>query len=110
MIRRPPRSTQPTTLFPYTTLFRSHHLESGLDLGDIVDQSPVAIQRGMAIHELRMANTRACVELVQAALARVERGDALPGRRQKSKGRYYSFMPAVLKETVARHFDDYVSR
>jgi hypothetical protein len=28
MIRRPPRSTQPTTLFPYTTLFRSipHYL------------------------------------------------------------------------------------
>src|SRR5881392_4275731 len=24
MIRRPPRSTQRTTLFPYTTLFRSH--------------------------------------------------------------------------------------
>jgi isoleucyl-tRNA synthetase len=26
MIRRPPRSTQPTTLFPYTTLFRSGEL------------------------------------------------------------------------------------
>src|SRR6059036_4321512 len=26
MIRRPPRSTQPTTLFPYTTLFRSRAL------------------------------------------------------------------------------------
>jgi coniferyl-aldehyde dehydrogenase len=26
MIRRPPRSTQPTTLFPYTTLFRSYDL------------------------------------------------------------------------------------
>src|SRR5881392_4415856 len=25
MIRRPPRSTQRTTLFPYTTLFRSLH-------------------------------------------------------------------------------------
>src|SRR6059036_4382247 len=24
MTRRPPRSTQPTTLFPYTTLFRSY--------------------------------------------------------------------------------------
>src|SRR3546814_7909347 len=24
MIRRPPRSTRPDTLFPYTTLFRSH--------------------------------------------------------------------------------------
>jgi ATP-binding cassette subfamily B protein len=27
MIRRPPRSTQPTTLFPYTTLFRSNETE-----------------------------------------------------------------------------------
>src|SRR5213596_4214986 len=31
MIRRPPRSTQDRTLFPYTTLFRS--LEDGEDLG-----------------------------------------------------------------------------
>jgi fatty-acyl-CoA synthase len=27
MIRRPPRSTQPTTLFPYTTLFRSGYFD-----------------------------------------------------------------------------------
>src|SRR3546814_9530773 len=27
MIRRPPRSTRPDTLFPYTTLFRSTHPE-----------------------------------------------------------------------------------
>src|SRR3546814_11410588 len=26
MIRRPPRSTRPDTLFPYTTLFRADHL------------------------------------------------------------------------------------
>src|SRR6187431_3746269 len=26
MIRRPPRSTQQSTLFPYTTLFRSDHV------------------------------------------------------------------------------------
>src|SRR3546814_13223094 len=29
MIRRPPRSTRTDTLFPYTTLFRSIHLEVG---------------------------------------------------------------------------------
>src|SRR3546814_1669732 len=28
MIRRPPRSTRTDTLFPYTTLFRSAHLDS----------------------------------------------------------------------------------
>src|SRR3546814_15320582 len=27
MIRRPPRSTRTDTLFPYTTLFRSYHVE-----------------------------------------------------------------------------------
>src|SRR3546814_1175689 len=30
MIRRPPRSTLTDTLFPYTTLFRSHHLAGEL--------------------------------------------------------------------------------
>src|SRR3546814_18047720 len=31
MIRRPPRSTRTDTLFPYTTLFRSHdHRQDGL--------------------------------------------------------------------------------
>src|SRR3546814_4011346 len=28
MIRRPPRSTRTDTLFPYTTLFRSHAIEA----------------------------------------------------------------------------------
>jgi hypothetical protein len=36
MIRRPPRSTQPTTLFPYTTLFRS-----GQRLGDLAANTVV---------------------------------------------------------------------
>src|SRR3546814_15945328 len=33
MIRRPPRSTRTDTLFPYTTLFRSHHAGSDDDRG-----------------------------------------------------------------------------
>src|SRR3546814_20260563 len=31
MIRLPPRSTRTDTLFPYTTLFRSHRLESSFN-------------------------------------------------------------------------------
>src|SRR3546814_5797994 len=33
MIRRPPRSTRTDTLFPYTTLFRSHGREPSRDRG-----------------------------------------------------------------------------
>src|SRR3546814_4631578 len=36
MIRRPPRSTRTDTLFPYTTLCRSHVLKLGLADRDIV--------------------------------------------------------------------------
>src|SRR3546814_5848757 len=39
MIRRPPRSTRTDTLFPYTTLFRSHILATGLAFADRVFQS-----------------------------------------------------------------------
>src|SRR3546814_15564102 len=55
MIRRPPRSTRPDTLFPYTALFRSvgdlglpgevggggdesDHLDHALDLVEVTDQ------------------------------------------------------------------------
>src|SRR3546814_2405399 len=34
MIRRPPRSTRTDTLFPYTTLFRSHPLRLNANLTD----------------------------------------------------------------------------
>src|SRR3546814_15247342 len=35
MIRRPPRSTRTDTLFPYTTLFRSHHVQPLHQRGDL---------------------------------------------------------------------------
>src|SRR3546814_20236120 len=46
MIRRPPRSTRTDTLFPYTTLFRSHRLgtmevESALVAHDMVAEAAV---------------------------------------------------------------------
>src|SRR3546814_1953902 len=52
MIRRPPRSTRTYTLFPYTTLFRSH--PAGLQLGDdlagnvVVKAGPVRAGTGVS--------------------------------------------------------------
>jgi GNAT superfamily N-acetyltransferase len=39
MIRRPPRSTQPTTLFPYTTLFRSRFFINQIETKEFLEQS-----------------------------------------------------------------------
>src|SRR2546422_7719694 len=52
MIRRPPRST----LFPYTTLFRSQKVDRLVCLGDIIGYG---------------ANPNECIELVRAATPHV---------------------------------------
>src|SRR5216110_241021 len=48
MIRRPPRSTQAHTLFPYTTLFRS----TGCGTGELALQVPGELGDGREIEEL----------------------------------------------------------
>src|SRR3546814_13552048 len=49
MIRRPPRSTRTDTLFPYTTLFRSHRpridVQIGIELANPHAKSP-RLQQG----------------------------------------------------------------
>src|SRR3546814_2793208 len=42
MIRRPPRSTRTDTLFPYTTLFRSHRAERVVALRHVLHHYPEA--------------------------------------------------------------------
>src|SRR3546814_1829162 len=65
MIRRPPRSTRTDTLFPYTTLFRSHDVHPSADRHPLkgvgrhpdvrrvdvplVDELPVPFQEGVAL-------------------------------------------------------------
>src|SRR3546814_20159762 len=60
MIRRPPRSTRTDTLFPYTTLFRSHR-RTGFGL----------LQREDRVDDV-------VVGLVAAALARFQRAELEP--------------------------------
>src|SRR3546814_11461172 len=50
MIRRPPRSTRTDTLFPYTTLFRSHAVPDDLPIGRTMKPaSTISVRDGHAI-------------------------------------------------------------
>src|SRR3546814_11526253 len=50
MIRRPPRSTRTDTLFPYTTLFRSHNLGEVIDATlATIDNPAITLDELMAI-------------------------------------------------------------
>src|SRR3546814_13850874 len=67
MIRRPPRSTRTDTLFPYTTLFRSGHVEQLVERAEdrihelgsgllvlIVVVEGGAVDRKTTVHQLRL--------------------------------------------------------
>src|SRR5207248_11491670 len=56
MLRRPPRST----LFPYTTLFRSHELEQHLGQAEAIDELCAQLEG-----QMRMACPRCQVELTR---------------------------------------------
>src|SRR3546814_4972226 len=72
MIRRPPRSTRPDTLFPYTTLFRSHRPRQPrwwqlCPALAVIDPGPAAVLTDLIIEvtsepQLRRIQNGRCVE------------------------------------------------
>src|SRR2546430_5939689 len=95
MIRRPPRST----LFPYTTLFRSRYVarEPSPELGDISEHTALGVWHGMraCLEFARLKKARVAVQGVGSVgmwLARILRGEGMelvvadldPERAQKA--------------------------
>jgi methionyl-tRNA formyltransferase len=85
-----------------------HHVDGALDTGDIALQDAVAIDKTTELYQLRARNTQACVELGKTALSQIACSGRVARRRQTRRGRYYSFMPAVLKEQCLTRFNRYV--
>ena len=82
-----------------------HRLTPELDAGDVVDRRPVALASGMGLHELRRVHTEGCVEIVTEALGDFAATGAFQATPQARPGRYYSFMPAVMKDLCVRRFE-----
>jgi methionyl-tRNA formyltransferase len=87
-----------------------HDVDAELDTGRIVFQDQLEIRRNTELYQVRAINTRSCVKLAVLALTSLKSGDALPSRKQTQRGRYYSFMPAVLKEVCLKKFEQHVAR
>src|SRR3546814_7067919 len=87
MIRRPPRSTRPDTLFPYTTLFLSVDLVVDLDDAVEVDRAVDAIHRvGRQLEVLQQRahdRLRAVGGDLQPHRAQVAAADQLVAQRQR---------------------------
>src|SRR3546814_18544966 len=71
MIRRPPRSTRTDTLFPYTTLFRSHGRGADRDYGDAEGRALTFLPSPLQGRGARLGSA-------QRALVAAERGGPSP--------------------------------
>jgi len=81
-----------------------HVLNEAFDDGPIIGIRPVALCRDMELHQLRHRNTESAFELTRAAVDELRRTGDVPSRNQRQVGRYYSFMPAVLKPICVKRF------
>src|SRR3546814_2187302 len=71
MIRRPPRSTRTYTLFPYTTLFRSHAIKTkhGAKLGDKRIKVYSATKFSPMLHVKNLTNGREQAQQILSQLS-----------------------------------------
>ncbi len=84
-----------------------HKVSVGLDEGDIVKQEKININKNMQIKELRKKTTEVNIKISLEALREYEKEGTFSSRPQKKIGRYYSFMPGVLKEKCRLNFEKF---
>jgi methionyl-tRNA formyltransferase len=84
-----------------------HTVNEVLDDGKIIGIRPIPLVRDMKLHELRRRNTECALRLTVDAIGELVRSGVMPSRAQRQNGRYYSFMPAVLKAQCVKKFERY---
>lgn len=84
-----------------------HRVEPTLDTGDVVSMRRVPLRKGIRVHELRAEAALLCNEMVADMLTDLRMDGTLGAYRQRTEGRYFSFMPACLKSHVERKFQEY---
>jgi len=63
----------------------------------------------MALHEFRASSTATVVALLTNAFRHFETDGEFKGAKQRRKGRYYSSMPAIMKDLCVRNFAKYTA-
>src|SRR3546814_18957202 len=80
MIRRPPRSTRPDTLFPYTTLFRSaldpvYAKKLGVDVDNLIVSQPDTGEQALEIVDTLVRSNAIDILIVDSVAALVPRAE-----------------------------------
>ena len=81
-----------------------HHVDNTYDTGAIFETSSVLISEVSCISQLRYWNTQACLEMSIRLIEAFSTESSYELIPQTTIGRYYSFMPSVLKQECVSRF------
>ena len=87
-----------------------HVVSKDLDAGDIIEKRSIDLLKTKDLYSLRAANTLNCINMSLLALDYFKNKGTFQLSPQTQKGRYYSFMPTVLKEVCVKKFCKYRQR
>ena len=76
-----------------------HKIEDELDKGEIYRQSQIKYPKDIKVFKMRFYETLLATQMMQEFLLDYER-EKTKFRKQRKEGRYYSFMPSVLKNLL----------
>ena len=92
----------------YDSLFTYlHEALPRVDSGKYVFKKKIKINKNFKLETLRYQNTINCLKMAKKFINSFKKND-LKRYKLKSLGRYYSFMPYVLKDEVIKNFKKYV--
>ena len=74
-----------------------------------MNAATIEINNQSRLYKLRADNTKLCIELTISALNKFKQQRSFNSKPQQKVGRYYSFMPTVLKEICLINFNKYVN-
>ena len=87
-----------------------HHIDSNIDTGPIISKSNINIFNNMELYQLRLENTIACINMTISALLSYQRFGFFISAKQKTLGRYYSFIPRGLKNICINNFRNHTKK
>lgn len=77
-----------------------HEVEDKLDTGNVILKEKLKINNLDKLYQLRSINTELCVKLAKKTIS----NSKIKKKPHKEAGRYYSFMPTLLKKTIEKKF------
>lgn len=77
-----------------------HQVNEELDTGDVYEVSSIPKYRLEHLHLMRLYESDLAIELLHSYLTKFKLDDVV-ATEQRSVGRYYSFMPAVIKNKLS---------